>query len=63
MRTRGADRKRVRHGIVLSEPAVITPYGTPYRAVSTNRSIGIPCVFGVRPDRFDHQVEFIYRRR
>ena len=24
-----------------------------------SRSIGIPEVFGVRPDRFDHEVEFI----
>src|ERR1035441_7074748 len=29
----------------------------PSRAVNMSRSIGIPKVFGVRPDRFDHQVE------
>src|ERR1019366_1407008 len=31
----------------------------PSRAVSRNRNIGMPRVSGVRPDRFDHQVEFI----
>ena len=31
----------------------------PSRAVSRNRNIGTPSVFGVRQDRFDHQVEFI----
>ena len=31
----------------------------PSRAVNKSRSIGTPSVFGVRPDRFDHQVEFI----
>ena len=31
----------------------------PSRAVNKSRSIGRPGVFGVRPDRFDHQVEFI----
>lgn len=28
MRTRGANRKRARHGIVLSKPAVIAPFAT-----------------------------------
>ena len=31
----------------------------PSRAVSMNRNIGTASVSGVRPDRFDHQVEFI----
>ena len=31
----------------------------PSRAVSRSRSSGMPAVFGVRPDRFDHQVESI----
>ena len=31
----------------------------PSRAVSRNRNIGTTSVSGVRPDRFDHQVEFI----
>jgi hypothetical protein len=31
----------------------------PSRAVSRNRNIGTTSVFGVRPDRFDHQVESI----
>ena len=31
----------------------------PTRAVSKDRSIRIPGMFGVRPDRFDHQVEFV----
>ena len=30
----------------------------PSRAVNMSRSIGTPGVLGVRPDRFDHQVEF-----
>ena len=29
------------------------------RAVSGSRSIGIPRVFGIRPDRFDDQVELV----
>jgi hypothetical protein len=31
----------------------------PSRAVSRNRNVGTAGVSGVRPDRFDHQVEFI----
>jgi hypothetical protein len=31
----------------------------PSRAVSRNRNIGTASVSGVRPDRFDHQVESI----
>src|ERR1039457_2015756 len=31
----------------------------PSRAVSESRSIGIPKVFGVRPNRYDHQVEYV----
>ena len=31
----------------------------PFRAVVGNGNSGGPRVFGVRPDRFDHEVEFI----
>lgn len=31
----------------------------PSRAVDGNGNRGAPRVFGVRPDRFDHEVEFI----
>ena len=31
----------------------------PSRAVNRNRSIGRPRVLGVRPDRFEHEVELI----
>src|ERR1035437_4248646 len=31
----------------------------PSRAVSRNRSIGRSRVLGVRPERFEHQVEFV----
>jgi len=31
----------------------------PSRAVSRNRNIEAPSAFGVRPDRFDHQVESV----
>ena len=31
----------------------------PSRAVSRNRNCGRPGVFGVRPNRFDHEVEFV----
>ena len=33
-----------------------------FRAVSRNRIIGGLRVLGVQPDRFEHEVEFIYRR-
>ena len=31
----------------------------PSRAFSRNRNTGTPGVFGVRPDRVDHEVEFV----
>ena len=42
-----------------SEPAKWLVDTRPSRAFSRNRNVGIPSVSGVRPGRFDHQVEFI----
>jgi hypothetical protein len=41
---------------VFGEASVSVDNG-PSRAVSMSSSIGTPRVFGVQPDRFDHQVE------
>ncbi len=34
-------------------------YTRPSRAVSRNKNSGTPSVFGVRPDRIDHELEFV----
>jgi hypothetical protein len=42
----------------FGQPGIST-HTRPSRAVSRNKNSGTPSVFGVRPDRIDHEVEFV----